>query len=336
VSKLKFSIIGCQHAHVEIFISEMLELGHECVGIYEPDNVNLASAIASRHNIPLVSDRDRLVAEDVDIVGSAAINSEKIDVIELCEAHGKPIMVDKPIVTSLAAFERLQAVVERGKIKIGMLLTERFSPAIYTLKQMIDKGELGEIVSIGFRKPHRLRKEGRPAWFFDKAQCGGILIDLFIHDFDLLRWFTGKEVASTEGFLSKNMLPEYPTFYDAASMIVRMEGDVVAQLYADWHTPEKSWTWGDGRIFVTGTEGFAELRLEGDPSIGHRQLLLQLTNQQEQQLVEPVKPPFTITQDFLNYVDGSTSALLTHEAILKASWDTLQADAKTPVIGRYA
>ena len=149
MSKLRFSIIGCQHGHVEIFIGEMLALGHECVGIYEPDNINLASSIANKHNIPLVADRARLVADDVDVVGSAAINSEKIDVIELCEAHGKPIMVDKPIVTSFSSFERLQAVIERGKIKVGMLLTERFSPANYTLKKLIDNGELGDIVSIG-------------------------------------------------------------------------------------------------------------------------------------------------------------------------------------------
>ncbi|WP_409341338.1 Gfo/Idh/MocA family protein [Paenibacillus sp. MBLB4367] len=335
MSKLKFSIIGCQHGHVDIFISEMLALGHECVGIYEPDNIQLATSIAGKHGIPLVADRSRLVADDVDVVGSAAVNSEKIDVIELCEAHGKPIMVDKPIVTSTEAFERLQAVIGRGKIKVGMLLTERFSAAIHTLKKLIDNGELGDIVTIGMRKPHRLRKETRPDWFFDKAQCGGIVIDLFIHDFDLLRWFTGKEVVATEGYVSKNILPEHPTFYDAASLLVRLEGDIVAQLYADWHTPEKSWTWGDGRIFVTGTQGFAELRLEGDPSIGHRQLLLQVTNESEQRQIEPEQPPFTITEDFLKHIAGKPH-VITHDAILKSTWDTLQADAKTPVIGRYA
>jgi hypothetical protein len=47
----KFSVIGCQHAHISVFIDEMLKMGHECVGIYEQENKTLANALAEQFNV---------------------------------------------------------------------------------------------------------------------------------------------------------------------------------------------------------------------------------------------------------------------------------------------
>ncbi|MGG1555112.1 Gfo/Idh/MocA family protein [Paenibacillus ferrarius] len=320
-----FAVIGCQHAHIEIFISEMLALGFACAGIYEQENRPLAQSFSDKFGIPLVDDKELLLGDDVAVVGCAAINDEKIDVIELCERHGKHIMLDKPAVTNREGLERLKAVLARGQIQIGMLLTERFHPAVYTLKQHIGRGVLGDLVTFGMRKPHRLHAAIRPDWFFSKQQSGGILIDLLVHDFDLLRWFTGKELKEVQGYVGKTILPEYPTFYNTVSLQVVMEGAVTSQLYADWHTPEQSWTWGDGRIFATGTEGFAELRLAGDPFVKNESLMIQLTNEKEPELVELVQPPHSITEDFIRRIEGQ-DAILTHKDLLAASEATIAAD----------
>src|SRR5699024_11207898 len=135
-----------------------------------------------------------------------------------------------------------------------------------------------EIVSIQMRKPHLLKAETRPAWHFSKKQSGSVIIDLFIHDFDLLRWFSNAEITKSYEVDSKNILIEDPNFYATASVQVTMKSGIIANLYADWHTSSKSWTWGDCRIFITGTEGNVEARLEGDPFIQKEGLLLLVTN----------------------------------------------------------
>ncbi|HIW33064.1 MAG TPA: Gfo/Idh/MocA family oxidoreductase, partial [Candidatus Paenibacillus intestinavium] len=275
--------------------------------------------------IPIVDSYEMLLIDEVSLIGSSAINNEKIEIIELCEKYGKHIMVDKPAVVNRDGLERLKAVIDRGQIQVGMMLTERFHPAIYTLKQYIEQGELGEIVSIAMRKPHQLNEATRPQWFFEKEQCGGILIDLLIHDFDLLTWFTGKAIQQTEGYVGKNILAEYPTFYNTVNLQVRMEDDVVMQLYADWHTADKSWTWGDGRIFVTGTKGFAELRLSGEPENEGSPMMLLVNDQAEWETVDLQQCPNTITDDFLERIQGNPS-LLTHENILAASEAVINAD----------
>ncbi|WP_246067480.1 Gfo/Idh/MocA family protein [Paenibacillus koleovorans] len=333
-SKNQFSIIGCQHAHIHTFIAEMLALDYECVGIYEPEHLELARTTSDKFSIPIFEhfDPSQLLGEQIDVVGCAAINNRKIEIIELCEKQGKHIMLDKPAVTSRVGLTRLQAVAARGRIQIGMLLTERFRPSIYTLKRQIDEATLGRIVSIGMRKPHRLNPGIRPDWFYSRERSGGIVVDLLIHDFDLLRWLTGCEIVSSVGSISKHHLPERPDFYDTASVQVELEGGLVAQLYADWHTPDKSWTWGDGRIFINGTEGCAELRLSGDPFITADQpLLLQITNREAVTRPTLVQPPVTITRDFLNRIYGCCDVIVTQDDILLAMAATIEADEQVIV-----
>ncbi|MEJ9220324.1 Gfo/Idh/MocA family oxidoreductase [Paenibacillus glucanolyticus] len=329
----KLGIIGCQHAHIGIFIEEMQALGWECAGLYEPDHTVLASSLAERYGLELIGDRESLLAdEQVMVIGCAAINREKIDVIELCEQRGKHIMIDKPAVTDRAGLSRLYGVLERGRIEVGMMLTERFRSSMYTVHRLIQSGELGDIVHISMRKPHRLNPVTRPAWHFDRTQSGGILNDLLVHDFDLLRWLTGREVKTVSGYLAKHILPEYPTFYDAAGVQVFMDGGITAQLYADWHTPAGSWTWGDGRIFITGTSGIAEIRLEGDPLLSRDEVVLVITNQ-ELRSVPLEAPPFSLAQDFLNRVEGERG-LISHHDIYTASEATVAADEGAQIICR--
>ncbi|WP_274652070.1 Gfo/Idh/MocA family protein [Paenibacillus humicola] len=320
-----FAVIGCRHAHIGLFIREMLALGYRCAGICEPDESPVAAALADSFGVPLTDNPERLLTPEVGVVGCAAVNNEKIDVIEMCEKHGKPVMLDKPLVTSREGLGRLEGVIARGSIEVGMLLTSRDSRSIYTLKQTIDEGRLGKIVSITMRKPHRLSPAAREPWHFAKEQNGGPIVDLLIHDFDLLRWLTDREIAGMNGMMAKNVLPEYPDFYDTAAVQVRMEGNILAQLYTDWHTPETCWAFGDCRIFVSGTEGCAELRLYGDPSVAMEELMFVQTNSEKLHRVELQSPAVTVIEDFLNRIEGKPYRI-SHQDLLLASRAAIEAD----------
>lgn len=330
---IRFGIIGCQHAHITAFIQEMIALGHSCVGLYEAEDPKMARGIAEKFGIPLTDSMEPFLDESVTVIGSAAVNDAKIDVIEWCDRHGKHIMVDKPAVTDREQLKRLEAVIRRGRIQVGMMLTERFRPAVHTLKRILEAGELGRIVSVMTRKPHRLNPSSRGAWHFSKSRNGGIVIDLLVHDFDLIRWLTGQEVASVKTAVTKNDLPEYPEFRDAVSAQVVMSGGTIAMLYADWHTPDQSWTWGDCRLFVNGTAGFAELRLCGDPSVPENgELFLRVTDAEPLARVDLTPPPASLTADFLARIEGQP-CILTHDDLLAASALTIEADERAEVLG---
>ena len=322
-----FAIAGCQHPHISIFIEEMLALGHGCAGIYDAGDQTLARQIAEQYQLPFVDSMEELLVNDkVQYVASSAINNEKIQIAAVCERYGKHLMLDKPAVVDRAGLDQLEQITHRGKIQIGMLLTERYRPSLSTLYDLIRKDELGQLISITMRKPHRLRPDTRPEWHFSKEQSGGIIIDLLIHDFDLLRWLTGQEVSEASGRMGKQMLPEYPEFYDTAAVQVELDQGTVAQLYADWHAPEKCWTWGDGRIFVTGTKGSAEIRLAGDPAVSNEEELLLMMTHEQAFMEVPLRAPIaSVTEDFLRRVRGESHDF-THQDLLEATKATLLAD----------
>ncbi|MFC3802916.1 Gfo/Idh/MocA family protein [Cohnella sp. GCM10012308] len=330
-----FSIIGCQHGHIASFIENMLGMGYRCAGIFEEagEDRRLANALSGRLGVPLLGAIGDALAEDVSVVGCAAVNSRKIDIAELCEARGKHVMLDKPAVTGRAGLERLRGIVGRGRIEVGMMLTQRFHAGVHTLKALIDEGALGRLVSLDMRKPHRLNAGERPDWFFDYARSGGIIQDLLVHDVDLLRWLTGSEIADVQGYMAKRILPEHAGFYDAATLIARLADGTFAQLYADWHTPARSWTWGDGRIFAVGTKGTAELRLQGDPWGAREPMLLASSDREALHLVPLRQPPVGLYADFVNRLRGGAS-VLSGEDVLLASMAAVDADERAERILR--
>jgi predicted dehydrogenase len=128
--------------------------------------------IVKEYGFKVISGSEEFFAEKPDMVLCGAVNSEKIDIIELCAEKGVNIMLDKPLVTSPADYRRLAAAASSGRIKIGMMLTERFNPPVYTLKKLISSGAVGSPVSFLFDKPHKLTPASREPWHFDRARNG--------------------------------------------------------------------------------------------------------------------------------------------------------------------
>jgi len=322
---MRFGILGCQHGHIVIFIEEMLKLGHTFIGIYETD-VWLADALAKKYNVPLLSSTDDFFALKPDIVGTSAVNSQKINVIESCAKRGIHIMVDKPLVTDMKGYERFLKVIDERNALVGLMLTERFNPPIYTAWKMIKENKLGEPISFNFLKPHKLSEKSRPSWHFSRKDNGGLVIDLLIHDFDLLQWFTQSSIEECHGYLKKTGYSEYPQFYDSVNVIAKTKNGVVATFEADWRMPDAYWSWGDGRIFCVGSYGRLEIKTVGDINIDKKPFALSVTRDKELSTIENEAVPSTLTEDFLKRISGEKDVIIKEEDIINATYATLIAD----------
>ena len=320
---MKFVVIGCRHPHISVFIDEMLALGHRFLGICESKGP-LAPRLAGRYGVPLFQDDEAVFALSPDVVGTSDVNCRKIGVIERCAARGVHVMADKPIALSEEDYDRLERAME--SVRVGMLLTERFNPALFTLRERLRERRLGRIVSVSATKPHKLTPSVREPWHFDAAQNGGIVIDLMVHDLDLVRWLTGSEVRSAACMIQKGGVAGYPEFYDDAWALLRLEDGAIASLHVDWWTPEKYYTFGDGRLFVTGTEGTAEVFATGrGPNSPEPALLMNLDGVQRE---EPLAtPPGCITQDFLSSIADAQASTISHRDILMVTRLALRAYA---------
>ena len=109
--------------------------------------------------------------------------------------------------------------------------------------------------------PHRLSAPSRPAWFFEKEKYGGILCDIGSHQIEQFLFYTGAENARVvHAKIANYNHPEYPELDDFGDASLVADNGATGYFRVDWFTPDGLSTWGDGRIFLLGTEGYLELR----------------------------------------------------------------------------
>ena len=101
--------------------------------------------------------------------------------------------------------------------------------------------------------PHRLNRALRPSWFFDRPAYGGIINDIGVHSID--QFLALADVAEAE--IESATIGAFGTapegFEDFAEFTLRTPS-VRGYCRVDWFTPDGLADWGDGRLFLIGTE----------------------------------------------------------------------------------
>jgi len=260
---LKFAAVGLDHRHIYDQVQSLLDVGAECAGFWTDGTPKTLEGFLKRFpQIPRVPDRARLLDDaTIQLITCAAIPCDRAaHAIEAMRA-GKDFMADKPGVTTFEQLDRVRSVQrETGRI-YTVNFTERFEVrAVTRALEIVRAGAIGDVVQTVGLGPHRLNRALRDPWFFDRAKYGGILVDIASHQIDQFLAFTGAADADIVLARAGNVAhPADPGFEDFGE-IVLSAGAANAYIRVDWFTPDGLPTWGDGRLFITGTTGSIELR----------------------------------------------------------------------------
>jgi predicted dehydrogenase len=294
MSPIRFATLGLNHNHIYAQTDLLLRAGAQLVSFYalEPE---LAALYAQTYPQAQPVPDSRLILEDptLQLVISAAIPSERAAIGIQVMTHGKDFMSDKPAFTSFAQLAEARRVqVQTGRI-YSICFSERLGNAA-TVKagELVQAGAIGRVVQTIGLGPHRHNPPLRPAWFYQKAQSGGILTDLASHQIDQFLFFTNSQQAEVvTAQVANYKYPQFPELEDFGDLILRSELGT-GYIRVDWYTPAGLSTWGDGRLTILGTEGYIEIRkycdLAGRPAGDHL---------------------FLINQTGTHYLDCSTMAL---------------------------
>lgn len=260
---LRFAAIGLDHRHCYDQVQSLLDAGGTCAGWWTGDDERWVEGFVKRFpQVSRVADR-RVLLDDpsIRLITCAAIFDERADhAIEAMRA-GKDFMADKPGVTTFEQLERVRAV-QRDTGRIWSVnFTERFEVrAVTRALELVRAGAIGEVIQTAGIGPHRHNPHTRAAWFYDKRRYGGILADIGSHQIDQFLMLTGATDADVAYARAANVAhPAHPYFDDTGEMVLRA-GKASGYVQLHWFTPDGLSTWGDGRLFITGTEGAIELR----------------------------------------------------------------------------
>jgi predicted dehydrogenase len=272
---IRFAAIGLNHNHIYGQARMLLDAGAELVSYFaeEPD---LAAEFGQKYPQARLAHAAQEILEDesIHLIASAAIAGDRADIAIQTMQHGKDALVDKPGATTLeqlAELERVQQ--ETGRIW-SVYFSEHFSTrSTVHAGELVQAGAIGKVVQTTGFGPHRAAVGTRPAWFFERARYGGILTDIASHQIEQFLFFTGSSTASVVSSQVGNFAnPQHPELEDYGDVTLRGDGGL-GIIRVDWYTPDGLPTWGDGRLFILGTEGYIELRkycdLAGKPGAEH-------------------------------------------------------------------
>jgi len=259
---IRFAITGLNHGHIYDMTNAMLAAGSEAVCFYAPEDDLAAKFFATYPHIPRVKSLIEILENaGIQLVLNAGIPAERAPIgIKVLQA-GKDYMVDKPGFTTLAQLDETRKVQAETHHIYSICYSERFmTRSTAKASELVQAGAIGEVIQTLSMGPHLRRFHTRPDWFFEKEKYGGILTDIGSHNFDQFLHFSGSTQAEIVSAQVANFHhPQYPELEDFGDVMVRGNGGL-GYIRVDWFTPDGLGVWGDGRLFILGTEGYIELR----------------------------------------------------------------------------
>jgi predicted dehydrogenase len=285
----KLGVIGVDHGHIFGMLGQMKAQGCTCDAYWtDGPAVTEAKFNETFPEVAKVADRRRILDDpSVRMILISAVYADRAALaIEAMEA-GKDVMVDKPGCTTL---EQLAAVRE-AQARTGRIWSVNFSerfevPAVTKAEELVFGGAIGRVVQTVGLGPHKQNLKTRPAWYFERDRFGGILTDIGSHQIDQFLHFTGSETAEImHAHVENTTMPDRPGFQDFGEMVLKSpQGHGYVRV--DWFTPDGLPTWGDGRLFIQGTEGYIELRKYTEVGRPHVTNTLYLVNATENAMID--------------------------------------------------
>ena len=261
--EFRFAACHLDHGHIYGMSEGLLGAGAELAWVYDPDPAKVDRFVARFPGVRVARCEEEIFSdESVRLVAGAAITSERCDLgIRVMDA-GKDYFTDKAPLTTLDQLARAKAAVARTGKKYEVYYSERIhvETAVYA-GQLIESGAIGRVVHVLGLGPHRLSPATRPDWFFKKDKYGGILCDIGSHNIEQVLSYTGASDAQIVSSRIANYChPEYPELDDFGDCSLVTDTGAAAYFRVDWLTPDGLQGWGDGRIFILGTQGYIEQR----------------------------------------------------------------------------
>ncbi len=211
-------VMGSNHARVLATLP-----GVVLVGIVDPLEAHRSRAVE------LIGCRtfaalDEMLAEGVDAVTIAAPTHLHHEIALACIARDIHVLVEKPIASTVAESNEIVAAARKAGVTLMAGHVERFNPAVVAIKRAIE-GE--DILSIAIE---------RVGPFPPRMSNVGVVIDLAVHDIDLIRWFTDSEIVEVQPQLASTVAERE----DIALLQFRTASGVLAHINTNWLTPFKA------------------------------------------------------------------------------------------------
>ncbi len=250
--KIKWGVIGCGGIADRRTIPGMIESDNvELVAVMDA-NLDAAKRVAAKYGVDNAFDNynDLLNMDEIQAVYIASpVFCHKEQCIAAAKAK-KHIFLEKPMGLSVTEAEEIADICKQEGVKLGVAFMMRFHNYHQKMREIIQNGTLGEVVSA---------RAQFTCWYPEMENCwrqnknlsgGGAMIDMGIHAIDLIRFITGLEISEYAGFAG-NQIFKY-NVDDASVGVYKMENGALCVVEAAFNIPDDV---SVSKLEIYGTKG---------------------------------------------------------------------------------
>ena len=335
---IKFAVCGMSHDHIYGMVGAVQRGGGELVAAWGGEEDKLAAFTKRFPDVKIVKTQDEIINDpSIQLVLSSQIANERAPLGVKVMKHGKDYLSDKPGITTLEQLSEVRKTIEETKRIYAIMYSERLEvkAAVYAGK-LVQQGAIGKVIQTINIAPHQIIQghgdagggSARPEWFWNPDQYGGILCDIGSHQVDQFLFYTGsKQAEVVESQVANVRHPNRPRFQDFGDMVLRGDRGF-GYVRLDWFTPDGLGTWGDGRLFILGTDGYIEIRKYINVAVDRKGNNLFLVDGKKAQYIDCNQMPLPFGPEFVADIVNRThvaqnqgQCLLAAELVIKAQRD---------------
>ncbi len=259
-----FAAAHLDHGHIYGMAGGLCEAGATLKWVYDPDPAKVQAFCKEFPQAKPAQTLDEILQDaEVRLVAGAAVTSQRCALGLRVMDAGKDYFTDKAPLTTLEQLALAREKVAQTGKKYMVYYSERLhvETAVFA-GQLVEQGAIGRVVQVMGLGPHRIgNPKGRPDWFFQREHYGGILCDIGSHQIEQFLFYTGAKSAQVvRSQIANYNHPQYPGLDDFGDVMLVADSGASGYFRVDWFTPDGLQTWGDGRTFILGTEGYIEQR----------------------------------------------------------------------------
>lgn len=328
-NKIRFAVAGMSHDHIYGMVGAIQRGGGQLVLAQgtEPDKV---AAFKKRFpDVKWAATEDEVLHDSsIQLVLSSKIASERAPLGVRVMRSGKDFLSDKPGITTLEQLAEVRRTIAETKRIYAIMYSERLEvKAAVKAGDLVQQGAIGRVIQTINIAPHQIYQGagdaggggGRPDWFWNDAQYGGILCDIGSHQIDQFLYYTRSDHAEVVASQIANVThQDHPHFQDFGDMMLRGNRGF-GYVRLDWFTPRGLGTWGDGRLFILGTEGYIEVRKYTNVAVSKQGNNLFIVDQKQARYIDCNNVTLPFGPQFVSDVVNRTHTAQNQEQCLLAA-----------------
>lgn len=252
MDRVRIGLVGCGlfgESHLRAYCAIP---GAEITAVYDPVQEH-ARELAQTFRIPRTcsSLEELCQLSDIDAVDVVSPEEHHLEPVLAAIRAGKEVFVEKPLATNLDDCSQIirAATDARRILMVGHIL--RFETKCVLLKQEVESGRMGKIVSMHARR-------NRPSSLLGRYDRTHPVLENAIHDIDLMLWYAGERVRRVRGFGRKATgRKHHDTFWG----VLEFESGSLGIVETIWLLPQRAGVLLDDAFQLIGDRSIGNISL---------------------------------------------------------------------------